>query len=167
MILNGLNQLNSFSIYLAAARADSHGFIMMSAPQARDEHAYTTYSHIHGAGDSQPAVAAARSTPSSFNNFLDDICMVNVANTAPQAVDRTVLEHIQRPCSQFQRSLELVEGEYAYLNFEFFAEDFFCRNTRPSSSVWPATFWRSPATASPSSVCSRVHTTSATRLTPR
>ncbi|KAJ7192615.1 hypothetical protein GGX14DRAFT_406142 [Mycena pura] len=43
--------------------------------------------------------SAVCSMPGSFNNFLDDICMVNVADTAPQAV---VVPEIERFWNTFK-----------------------------------------------------------------
>ena len=50
------------------------------------EHVYISYSQIHGAADSQPAAAVVHSTPGSLNSFLDNICIVDIVDTAPQAV---------------------------------------------------------------------------------
>lgn len=137
------------------------------------EHAYTSYSEIHGAQYSQPTAAPVRSTPGSFNSFLDDICMVDVADTAPDAV---VVPEIDRFWNAFKgyngdpnNPLKWWKVSAVMLNL-ISCRQFCCRNTRPSSSlsrVWPATFWRSPAQVSPSSACSRVHATSAARHAPR
>ncbi|KAJ7477620.1 hypothetical protein FB451DRAFT_1557286 [Mycena latifolia] len=57
------------------------------------EHAYELYSQIHGAKSTTPAAAVERARPGTLGSFLEDICMVDVANTTEAEV---VVPEIQR-----------------------------------------------------------------------